>query len=779
MSSGSPALALTSAQLLAQRAAAAHLGTENGATPSAGCSSGGDLLGAERPPSPAIGGTPAGASAQALALLAAQSAEMARLPAPAASFCSRTPRQVTLTDETDDTEADDDEDEDDQRSAASDLSSRTPASHSSSLRSSLSGTNLSGGALSGTKRPSSDSLSVTGCMRALLRTDSADGLGLGGLSRNATTNTANAAATNANTPSSADAAANAAAYANSIPVLSSHTGLSLSRSHLSGSNLSRSNLSRSHLSSSSNRSSSSHRSLAKRSRSSLRSFNSGLNTVGEHDEHRANSEWTGVPLNDARPPGRPAPGSNGMPQASSAMGLRRQPSSRSVLAGSTSRSGLQNQSHHLSFADHHPHHGSAAGLHRSTTSRTTKGGMPPASASMADLTAGAAAPRPANPFLGGGQTSAAANFLSLLNGGGGGGGAGREPAAMATRMPLPPSASSTAQQGMPSPGSGGREPPSLSAAAMPRPMPSGMSSAAQEFLSLLQRTSGIGSVQALIQSQQMQRSQQSQRKAGEPEQQQQGVRKVQSFVGGSQGSTPPKAAGAGRSKTGIVAPLQVADNGAVLHHGQTAAAADAAQTDSTNTSTEAELSPQQLLMTTIRERTPEGAAAPPAIRPVLSIEHKFHEHTPAEIAAYPPTAMLVRNNDLAGLQMAHRGSAGSTTLQTSNKFGESLLHIACRRGYDDIARYLLDEAGVTPWVRDDFGRTPCHDACWTATPNLALMDLLVRRCPEMLLMSDKRGSTPLDYVRKDNWDVWRQFLSERWDVICPRAGSSTCSPDKS
>ena len=228
------------------------------------------------------------------------------------------------------------------------------------------------------------------------------------------------------------------------------------------------------------------------------------------------------------------------------------------------------------------------------------------------------------------------------------------------------------------------------------------------------------------------------------------------------------------SKTSIVAPLQVADNGAVLHNGQTAAAAHAAQIASSA------ISPQQLLMTTIRERTPEGAAAPPAIiRPVLSIEDKFHEHTLAEIAAYPPTAMLVRNNDLPGLRMAHRGSAGSTTLQTANKFGESLLHIACRRGYDDIARYLLDEAGVTPWVRDDFGRTPCHDACWTATPNLALMDLLVQRCPEMLLMSDKRGSTPLDYVRKDNWDVWRQFLSERWDVICPRVGSSTSSTDKS
>ena len=719
-------LTLTSAQLLAQRSAADHLAS----------------AAVNRNADPNSKNVDDGlTSARALALLAAQSAAQDTASTTSAQDVPRKPRQVTLTDETDD----DDDDDDDEGSAVSDISSRTPASQDtrrtngslpSSLRSSLSGTNLSG-----TKRPSSDSLSVTGYMKNMLRTDSVDG----SLSRNSTANTA----------------------PNNVPVLSGSTGLSLSRSKLSSSSRS-----------------------IKRSRNSLRSFNSSLNTVGEHSTSvQANQEWTSVPLNDA--PGgtsTTAGTGKGVPQASSSLGLRRQPSSRSMLAGSMpSRSGLQN-SHHMSFNNHHNHR--QAGL-VSSASRSSMPSSMTHAASMANLAAGSAtAPRPNNPFLGGGQTSAAANFLSLMSGGGVGVGS-EGPVSLATRMPLPPSSTSTsssptssaasglstAQQGMPQPSSSGREPSSLSAAGMPMPMPSvpGMSSATQEFLSLLQQPSGIGSVQALIRSQQAQPMQSQSQRAGEQEQV---VRKVQSFVGTCRGSTPPKAAGASVSKTGV-APLKVADDGAVLHNGQTAAAAHAAQTasssndvtDTNNSTEESEVSPQQLLMTTIRERTPEGTS-PPTIRPVLSIENKFHEHTPDEIAAYLPTAMLVRNNDLPGLKMAHKGSSGSTTLQTSNKFGESLLHIACRRGYDDIARYLLDEAGVTPWVRDDYGRTPCHDACWTATPNLELMDLLVRRCPEMLLMSDKRGSTPLDYVRKDNWDVWRQFLSERWDVICPRVGAS-------
>mmetsp|Transcript_30773 Transcript_30773/g.89888 ORF Transcript_30773/g.89888 Transcript_30773/m.89888 type:complete len:526 (-) Transcript_30773:16-1593(-) len=507
---------------------------------------------------------------------------------------------------------------------------------------------------------------------------------------------------------------------------------------------------------------------SKRSRGSLRSFRSNLGMVGEEStlistnpgsSSKANSEWNLPPpphpsLSSGQLSGlrRPPPSSS----SSSSMSvqdilLQRQQhlSARTMsglgAGGAPSRASLSNAAHHST--GHHGHGlTSSASMHRSTSL-----------ASLASNASGPiSAPKPNNPFLGGGSTSAAANFLSLVG-----------PTTARAAAAQHHKATARTRQTPPSPGQGGGvvvvppEPSSSSSVAKMHHGGGGLpvSSAAQDFINLLQQPAGIGSVQALIHSQQQRDPSPTPPSASTPgnaadggltikaPQTVDGGRKVQSFVGGCRGSTPRKAGPAA---------LKVTDDGTLVHNGQSALAAHEAQMASTDA---ADMSPQDLMVKIIQERGGDVT-----IQPVLSVETKFHEHTAEEIAAYPPTAMLVRNNDLPGLKMAHRSG---TKLQTSNKFGESLLHIACRRGYDDIARYLLEEAGATVWVRDDFGRTPCHDACWTAKPNLELMDLLVRRCPEMLLMSDKRGSTPLDYVRRDNWDVWRNFLSDRWDIICP------------
>ena len=90
----------------------------------------------------------------------------------------------------------------------------------------------------------------------------------------------------------------------------------------------------------------------------------------------------------------------------------------------------------------------------------------------------------------------------------------------------------------------------------------------------------------------------------------------------------------------------------------------------------------------------------------LSVTNFFHEHTPEEIAAYDnETCGAARSDDLAGLRALHRSGK---TLQCSNRFGESLIHIACRRGSLPVIAFLLDEAGVSIRVRDDCGRTPLH-----------------------------------------------------------------------
>lgn len=131
----------------------------------------------------------------------------------------------------------------------------------------------------------------------------------------------------------------------------------------------------------------------------------------------------------------------------------------------------------------------------------------------------------------------------------------------------------------------------------------------------------------------------------------------------------------------------------------------------------------------------------------------------------------VQNNDVDLLRtMLHSGE----NMQTSNKWGESLLHTACRRGFTEIVQFFLYEAGVCPRIRDDMGRTPMHDACWSScAPNHDLMRMLIETAPEMLLSRDSRGHTPFDYARREHWPNWVIFLNENRQFIV-KSFLSTC-----
>jgi len=101
-----------------------------------------------------------------------------------------------------------------------------------------------------------------------------------------------------------------------------------------------------------------------------------------------------------------------------------------------------------------------------------------------------------------------------------------------------------------------------------------------------------------------------------------------------------------------------------------------------------------------------------------------------------------------------------------NKFGESIVHAACRRGDFAMLRALID-AGSSVQVTDDFGRTPLHDACWTSSPNFDAIRLLLDQDPWLLSIMDCRGSTPLVYARKAHWAVWIGFLGAIADRYWP------------
>ena len=152
--------------------------------------------------------------------------------------------------------------------------------------------------------------------------------------------------------------------------------------------------------------------------------------------------------------------------------------------------------------------------------------------------------------------------------------------------------------------------------------------------------------------------------------------------------------------------------------------------------------------------------------PALQLENFFLKMGEVNVAGYDmPKAAAVRTNDVNALrEMLHQGQ----TLQVCNRFGESIINNACRRGSLDIMRFLLKEAAVSLKVVDDYGRTALHDACWTHTPCFNLVKLLLEHCPDLLLIQDKRGSTPLQYVRRQNWREWCQFLEQNKTKLIPR-----------
>ena len=155
----------------------------------------------------------------------------------------------------------------------------------------------------------------------------------------------------------------------------------------------------------------------------------------------------------------------------------------------------------------------------------------------------------------------------------------------------------------------------------------------------------------------------------------------------------------------------------------------------------------------------------PRIRDGLSLPSPdfFPPITEDDLAAYDTDIVAaVRENHLDEIRSFHNSGR---ILSCCNRFGESLIHMACRRGYASTVSFLLEEAHVSVRIRDDCGRTPLHDACWHRTTQYEIVDTIIRVDPALLCISDKRGHTPFAYARREHWPVWRQFLFDRTDWI--------------
>jgi hypothetical protein len=172
-----------------------------------------------------------------------------------------------------------------------------------------------------------------------------------------------------------------------------------------------------------------------------------------------------------------------------------------------------------------------------------------------------------------------------------------------------------------------------------------------------------------------------------------------------------------------------------------------------------ETSPKEYLMESLKSK---GSVV--TISSSLEVEGFFAAPTEEEISAYGHDVLAaVRTRDIEKLREYHQNGR---PLKCSNKFGESLLHLACRRGFLDVATFLIKEAGVTVRVIDDYGRTPLHDVCWMCEPNFELFELIITACADLIFMKDRRGHTPLEYARREHWGAYVKFLGERQELFC-------------
>ena len=125
----------------------------------------------------------------------------------------------------------------------------------------------------------------------------------------------------------------------------------------------------------------------------------------------------------------------------------------------------------------------------------------------------------------------------------------------------------------------------------------------------------------------------------------------------------------------------------------------------------------------------------------------------------------VRKSDVEYLRRHH---AAGKSLRVRNVAGESLLHVACRCQSLPVVDFLISEAGVPVHVCDMYGRTPLHDSMWVGRPNFHIADLILGKCPDLLLIKDQRGHTPLCYAREEHWMHWLQHLGRNMEQNLPR-----------
>ena len=175
-----------------------------------------------------------------------------------------------------------------------------------------------------------------------------------------------------------------------------------------------------------------------------------------------------------------------------------------------------------------------------------------------------------------------------------------------------------------------------------------------------------------------------------------------------------------------------------------------------------------ILLEETKEPTSYLRAALPSLAKAARKRRLGQKPSPEAIENYTmEKVQAVRFNDISTLQ---RLLDEGESLDACNRNGETLLHLACRRGNVETVKFLVHEAQCDPDAMDDMGRSVLHDICWRPSPDIDMMDTLLQLAsPDLLLAEDVRGHTCFDYCRKEHWGKWTAFLLQSSSSLARRA----------
>lgn len=68
---------------------------------------------------------------------------------------------------------------------------------------------------------------------------------------------------------------------------------------------------------------------------------------------------------------------------------------------------------------------------------------------------------------------------------------------------------------------------------------------------------------------------------------------------------------------------------------------------------------------------------------------------------------------------------------------------------------------------------PLHDACWSAEPQFDIVRLHLEHDDTLFMTEDKRGWTPLCYIKPCHWPLWNAFFDTVKEKYWPQQQSDS------